>query len=217
MRAVALAVVAALFCVTSTGCATLMTGAGPNQTVKIASNPRGARVFVDGDYKGLTPIGVPMTRADDHVVTLEMDGYQSMTRDVKAGYNPWHLGNILFGGVVGITIDLLDGSFLWLGGGVNQRLARLPSPDGAAESTAVASSQMGSPRNSARYKAPGSGAGQTSAVTTVPRTAPVVADAASAPRPTARPAQTATYRMPGAGSGEPSRLPPRRQPAPAAQ
>ena len=210
MRAVVLAAVAALFCAGSTGCATIMTGAGPNQTVRIASNPRGAKIFVDGDYKGVTPLGVQMTRSDNHVLRLEMDGYAPMTRDIRTGYNPWHLGNILFGGLVGITIDLLDGSFLWLGGGINERLARIQPGEGITESTALASSRAPATPAAARVnKAP---------PRPVARPAPLVRDTSSAEAaPVSKSAAAGTYRPAPSYGGEPSLLPPRRQAAPARQ
>lgn len=222
MRTLALAIVAALFCVTSTGCATLVTGAGPNQTVKIESSPRGARIFVDEEYKGLTPLGVAMTRADDHVVRLEMDGYRPITRDLKAGYNPWHLGNLVLGGLVGITVDLVDGSFLWLGGGVSEKLARVQPTDDMFAPTRLASSRLDSPRHNSEIPRTGQlspgqkGTGhESTGATPQSRTAPLVADASVARRPAVRPAERATDR-PLAGDGvEPSRLPPRRQAAPA--
>ena len=206
MRAFLLAAFAGFFCVASTGCATIMTGAGPNQTVKIASNPRGARVFVDGEYKGLAPIGVPMTRGDDHVLRLEMDGYAPMTRDIKTGYNPWHLGNLILGGVVGITIDLLDGSFLWLGGGINERLARVQSPDGMTEPTGL----------TLAGRAPSVGdrrAGKSPPPAVAPTAPPAAGTYTSAAAPAVKPSPAGTQRSAQGYNGEPSRLPPRRQAA----
>jgi hypothetical protein len=142
MRLFIHAALASLGLILSGGCATIMTGAGPNQTVKVSSTPRGARVYVDGEYRGTTPVGVAMTRSDRHLVRLELDGYSAAERSLAPGYNPWHLGNIVLGGLVGASVDLLDGSFLWLGGPVNQKLVRVPVP-GAMTAAASAAPPPG--------------------------------------------------------------------------
>jgi len=94
----------------STGCATIMTGYGPSQSVRIASEPRGASVYADGTLIGKTPAVAVLTRKDDHTIKLVMDGYPDHTVEISNTYNGWFWGNILFGGIDGMIIDLLDGA-----------------------------------------------------------------------------------------------------------
>jgi len=94
----------------SAGCATIITGSGPSQTVRIASEPRGASVYADGNMIGKTPVVAVLTRKDDHAIKLVMTGYPDHTVQISNTYNGWFWGNILFGGLDGMVIDLLDGS-----------------------------------------------------------------------------------------------------------
>ena len=94
----------------SAGCATIITGSGPSQTVRIASEPRGASVYADGTLIGKTPVIAVLTRKDDHAIKLVMEGYPDHTAQISNCYNGWFWGNILFGGLDGMVIDLLDGS-----------------------------------------------------------------------------------------------------------
>ena len=57
-----------------TGCATMMQGT--KQSVGIASNPSNACIWVDKAYAGNTPMIVELSRKDNHVVKIELDGYQ---------------------------------------------------------------------------------------------------------------------------------------------
>ena len=52
-----------------TNCATLMHGT--NQRVFIDSNPRGAKIIVDGRESWITPSSVELKRGEDHVVELK--------------------------------------------------------------------------------------------------------------------------------------------------
>lgn len=98
----------------STGCATIITGAGPDQKVRIASEPRGASVYIDGQYKGITPTSVPLTRKDHHALRLELVGFANFEKEIESGFNAWFLGNILFGGIIGIVVDAVDGAITGL-------------------------------------------------------------------------------------------------------
>jgi PEGA domain len=96
----------------SIGCATILTGAGKSQSVRVASDPRGAKVYVDGAAIGVTPAAAYLTRHDDHTVKIVLNGYRDETIHIKTGKNWWVLGNLIpfCGGLVGIVIDFADGS-----------------------------------------------------------------------------------------------------------
>jgi PEGA domain len=95
--------------VLSTGCATIMTGGGPTQSVSFQSEPRGANVVVDGNEIGKTPIAADLTRKDMHIVTMDLNG-DVQTVTIVRGANLWVFGNILFGGLPGIIVDCCTGS-----------------------------------------------------------------------------------------------------------
>ena len=93
-----------------TGCATLVTGAGEDQAVRFASNPRGATVYVDDNPVGQTPLSVRLTRKDAHHVRIEHPKYKPYERKITSGFNEWILGNIVIGGLIGLSVDLLSGA-----------------------------------------------------------------------------------------------------------
>lgn len=96
--------------VCSPGCATIMTGSGPSESIRIATEPHGANVYADGNLIGKTPVVAVLTRKDDHTIKLVMQGYPDRTIQIANTYNGWFWGNILFGGLDGMVVDLLDGA-----------------------------------------------------------------------------------------------------------
>lgn len=90
-----------------TSCATIVNGT--KQKIGISSQPSHAAVWVDNYYMGETPVIVQMTRKDNHFVRIELEGYlpfeAMFTRDVSG----WAFGNIIFGGFIGIAVDVITG------------------------------------------------------------------------------------------------------------
>ena len=97
--------VAALTCLSS--CATIMHGT--RQSIGIASNPTNASVWVDRNYIGNTPIIVDMTRKNNHVVRIELEGYQPYEAMFSRQMSGWVFGNVVFGGVIGLAVDAISG------------------------------------------------------------------------------------------------------------
>jgi hypothetical protein len=95
--------------IVSSGCATIMTGGG-SQTIHINSEPPGARVFIDGHDSGTSPIAASVDRRQPHFVRIELAGYSPYEMKMGPGLNGWIFGNILFGGVIGIIVDCVDGA-----------------------------------------------------------------------------------------------------------
>jgi hypothetical protein len=87
------------------GCATV-TGGACDQKVKVASNPPGAAVVVDGQPRGVTPTVVQLSRKTEHEVEVSQPGYEAAHVSVQRCLNPWVFGNILIGGLVGVTVDV---------------------------------------------------------------------------------------------------------------
>ena len=102
MRIVAIALLCLLFC----SCGTIM-GAGP-KNVPIDSEPKGATVYYQGVPMGKTPCVVPVRKMSLDLV-LRLDGYHEQVAQVGKSGNGWIVGNILFGGVPGLLIDLFAG------------------------------------------------------------------------------------------------------------
>lgn len=88
-----------------TGCATIV-ASGPD-LVPVDSNPSGARVLLDTVPIGRTPMTAAMQREGEGLFTFELEGYETVTLDRNKVLNGWFLGNIIFGGLIGITVDLI--------------------------------------------------------------------------------------------------------------
>lgn len=88
------------------GCATIMRP-GPDR-IPVDSYPkRGARVYLDGELVGVTPVTVAVPRKSECVIRVELDGYHPVIIDRDKKLNGWFLGNLLLGGLIGITVDLV--------------------------------------------------------------------------------------------------------------
>ncbi|MBA3237484.1 MAG: PEGA domain-containing protein [Parachlamydiaceae bacterium] len=95
-----------------TSCATIVHGT--RQSIGISSNPSYASVWVDQIYMGNTPIIVDMSRKDNHIVRIELDGYQPYEVTFSRKVSGWVLGNLLFGGVIGLAVDAISGGIYCL-------------------------------------------------------------------------------------------------------
>lgn len=89
------------------GCATIMHGT--KQGVGISSMPSAAKVTVDNSVKGVTPVVLELSRKDNHIVKLELDGYQAYETTLTRKTSGWVWGNIVFGGIPGLAVDAISG------------------------------------------------------------------------------------------------------------
>jgi len=93
---------------------------GPSLKVDFASQPAGAKITIDGNYYGQTPKTIPLRRKGrlkgeaggkkEYEVKLELPGYYPYEIKLKREMDGWFLGNLLFGGLIGIVIDAGNGS-----------------------------------------------------------------------------------------------------------
>jgi hypothetical protein len=97
---------------TLTSCATIMHGT--HQAIGISSNPTNASVWVDQAYAGNTPVILGLTRRDNHIVRIEMEGYQPYEAVFTRQLSGWVFGNIVFGGVIGLAVDAISGGIYML-------------------------------------------------------------------------------------------------------
>ena len=94
------------------GCATIL-GGGNSQTVSINSNKpvKGVMKYSDGQETQYFTAPATLSvdrRSKDIVLTSEDGNFQRTT--VKSEINPWFLGNIIFGGLIGSTTDGVGGA-----------------------------------------------------------------------------------------------------------
>ena len=88
------------------GCATILQP-GPD-LIPVDSSPlKGAKIYLDNLLVGFTPTVIYVPRASECVIRIELEGYETVTIDRDKNLNGWFLGNILIGGIIGITVDLI--------------------------------------------------------------------------------------------------------------
>jgi len=99
-----------LFCfvISVIGCATIVSGR--SQQLPIISYPSGATAII-GNMRQETPATFVLDRRQGiYQVTVEKDGYEPVTVVLRKGINGWVFGNIIFGGIIGLIIDISSGS-----------------------------------------------------------------------------------------------------------
>lgn len=52
---------------------------------------------------------VEMTRKDNHIITMQLDGYQVYEAIFSRQLSGWVFGNIIFGGFIGLAVDAISG------------------------------------------------------------------------------------------------------------
>jgi hypothetical protein len=97
---------------TLSNCATIICGS--RQSLSFNSKPTGASVSIDGNKMGVTPMVTRLKRGEDHVVNIELEGYQSQEIKLTKRLNPWFIGNIAIGGLIGIIVDSATGALYML-------------------------------------------------------------------------------------------------------
>ena len=104
---IAIALAASLAC---TSCATIFDG--KPQRILVDSRPQGAEIYLGthGQYIGTTPVHVVLDRSFDAVEIRAEIGQAKQVHLIKSGLNPAIFGNILFGGLIGVFIDLASGA-----------------------------------------------------------------------------------------------------------
>ena len=94
------------------GCATLL-GGGTQQKISInADQPvQGQLQYSDGEgvQYFTAPATLKVDRRSKDIIIKSRDGSFDQ-KVVKSDLNPWFFGNIIFGGLIGSTTDLVDGA-----------------------------------------------------------------------------------------------------------
>lgn len=106
------------------GCASIVSKS--SYPVMMSCDPIGAKVTVKDEdeavvFTGIAPSSVVLKaggayfNGENYSFTFEKDGYVPQTVYLNSGLDPWYIGNILFGGLIGLLIvDPLTGSMFQL-------------------------------------------------------------------------------------------------------
>lgn len=90
-----------------TACASIIHGT--HQDVGITSAPTGASVTIDNLRSGNTPVFAKLTRKDNHVLRVELPGYQPLDMTLTRSVSGWVWGNVAIGGLIGLAVDAISG------------------------------------------------------------------------------------------------------------
>jgi len=132
---------------TLNGCATM--AHGTTQSIPITSSPQGARVLVDSESIGVTPLVASLSRKQSHVVTVVHDSFPPARVVVDRNVSPWILASFFFY-VVPAIVDFSNGAAygfpsdtlrVVLSGSTEMHSARIPG--GSVATAAVASTFIG--------------------------------------------------------------------------
>lgn len=91
----------------TSGCATIVNGS--NVDVTLATTPTGATATVNGQtYITSNQVTVPIRRGKEATIHIEKEGYESQDVRLNRQLGGWIWGNILFGGLIGLGVDLIS-------------------------------------------------------------------------------------------------------------
>jgi len=103
------------------GCATIFSGG--KEDISLSSEPSGAKVLINGQNEGVTPITLAFKKGKEYTIEFVKEGYNSktlrLTYSIGAG---WLILDIL-SGLLGVIIDAATGN--WNGFDLNSYRAVL--------------------------------------------------------------------------------------------
>lgn len=89
------------------GCASIIHGT--SQDVGISSQPSQAEVVINNQTHGKTPLVAKLSRKDNHIIKINLPGYQPYETTLTRNVSGWVWGNVLFGGLIGLAVDAISG------------------------------------------------------------------------------------------------------------
>jgi len=111
------------------GCAAILKGS--SSKLDTNSEPKGAKVYVDGNYMGDTPIRLKLESKRTYNIEFRKEGFKSksynITNHVGAG---WIVLDVLLTGLVGVIVDAATGAWYELDSkNLNAVLEKLIQPE----------------------------------------------------------------------------------------
>jgi len=102
-----------LFCalqIANAGCATIVHG--DKQEIRVETNPPGANVTIVGrrSQSMVSPAELVLRRKHDYELEIKKEGYRTEYVQVEQHLGGWFWCNLLFGGIIGIVVDISKGS-----------------------------------------------------------------------------------------------------------
>ncbi|HEY6171011.1 MAG TPA: PEGA domain-containing protein [Candidatus Kapabacteria bacterium] len=103
-----------LVCFSLTSCAAILSG-GNQQTINIASEPEGVKVYANGMPVGSTPLRYQTDKRKELTLEFKKEGYETISTVVTSSAGPgWIIADFFLTFFVGLIIDGATGSWLSL-------------------------------------------------------------------------------------------------------
>ena len=84
---------------------------GTRQDIAVSSTPTGAKVIVKGVHMATTPAVIEFKRKESNIILrFEKEGYEPVEIALRRSTDGWIAGNIIFGGLIGLAIDFINGA-----------------------------------------------------------------------------------------------------------
>lgn len=94
------------------GCATLFKG--PTEEVSFGSDPEGAKVYVNGQYMGETPMQLKLESNKSYTFEFRKEGYESKTVLVSNRIGAGWLVLDIIAGLIPVIVDAATGDWFYL-------------------------------------------------------------------------------------------------------
>jgi len=108
MRTAAIIISVLFLTISSSGCATIITGT--SQKVPVSSDPAGATVRVDGKKTYTTPVRIKLERKKDHLLLFAKEGYENEEVKLLHTISGAIAGNAALFGIAGLLVDNYTGA-----------------------------------------------------------------------------------------------------------
>ncbi len=110
-----LALIFLFMCFVLSGCASIITQT--TQKITLQAEPKDSKILINGIVSE-SPASAQLQRGikagKKHIIKVEKDEYVPCEFKTRNRFNAWFIGNILFGGLIGMAIDLGTGAVVWI-------------------------------------------------------------------------------------------------------
>lgn len=111
-KTITLTVVLSFMVMIVSGCATIFRG--DITSVRFNSEPLDARVFVNGNYQGQTPLKLRLKSNQSYTIEFRKKGFETVVRQINSKVGAgWVILDVLVG-MVPVVVDALTGSWYHL-------------------------------------------------------------------------------------------------------
>ncbi|MCK4836276.1 MAG: PEGA domain-containing protein [Candidatus Aminicenantes bacterium] len=111
-KTITLAIVLSFLIMNFLGCATIFRG--DTSKVRFNSDPEGAKVFINGEYYGQTPLKLRLKSNQSYVIEFHKEGFKPVVRNINSRVGAgWVILDVI-AGMVPVVVDALTGSWYHL-------------------------------------------------------------------------------------------------------